>query len=76
MYGNVWNCHAVGGPRRNLSPGPCTAATDGPPETGIVATGGSPAPWMVAPKDCDVQVLYDGGPYWNTDSSIGTQLLT
>ena len=37
----------IGGPRRNLSPGPCTAATDGPPGPYIVATGGPSAPWMV-----------------------------
>ena len=27
-------------------------------------------------KDYDVQATHDGGPYWNKDFRVGTQLLT
>ena len=68
-------CHAVGGPRRNLTPGPCTTASGGPPGPWIVATGGPPR-MDSPPRDYDVEVTYDGRSYWNTDPSIGIQLLT
>ena len=60
-----WDCHAVGGPRLNLSPGSCTAGYTVPLGPCVVATDGPPAPCMVPPRDHDIQVSYDSGPYWN-----------
>ena len=60
-----WVVRAVTSPPRpyraqyTFPPGPCVVATAGPPEL-----------CMVPPRDHDVKVSYDGGPYWNTDPSM------
>ena len=58
-------------------PEPCTAAiSDPPPDHTQSPQVVSPSPCMVTSRDSGVQVLYDGGPYWNTDPSIGMKIVT
>ena len=67
----------VHGPRRNLSP------PDHVRQPRTVPPDHAQSPHVVPPRRVwspveimmYIQVSYDGEPYWNTDSSIGTQIL-